>query len=189
MVSDIPAGDGKIGNLFCSVLSINSDFFLSAEPWCPAGLTWRWGANPWDHQSPPQTAFPADTRLHTGQNMDLILLSMQRRPKMQFSMARKFTLRKLCRYALQIKGRWESNIKVWFPFMYSQKWHCYFQNRILMFCLLDPTLTYLWEISIFPGSICLFCCRKYVDRSWEYICKLLTDTCMCKLAPRAPNSQ
>ncbi len=23
------------------------------------------------------------------------------------------------------------------------------------------------EIYIFPPSICLFCCRKYVDRSWE----------------------
>jgi hypothetical protein len=22
---------------------------------------------------------------------------------------------------------------------------------------------------IFPRSICLFCCRKYVDQSWEYI--------------------
>ncbi len=27
--------------------------------------------------------------------------------------------------ALQMKGgRWESNINVWFPFMYSQKWNC-----------------------------------------------------------------
>jgi hypothetical protein len=23
-----------------------------------------------------------------------------------------------------MKGRWESNINVWFPFMYSQKWNC-----------------------------------------------------------------
>ncbi len=45
----------------------------------------------------------------------------------------------------------------------------YFQNRIIMFCLPNPTLIYLWEIYIFPGSVCLFCCRKYVDRSWEYI--------------------
>ncbi len=27
----------------------------------------------------------------------------------------------------------------------------------------------LWAIYIFPRSICLFCCRKYVDWSWEYI--------------------
>ncbi len=26
--------------------------------------------------------------------------------------------------ALQMKGRWESNINVWFRFMYSQKWNC-----------------------------------------------------------------
>ena len=29
----------------------------------------------------------------------------------------------LC-YALQMKGRWESDINVWFRFMYSQKWNC-----------------------------------------------------------------
>ncbi len=27
----------------------------------------------------------------------------------------------------------------------------------------------LRAIYIFPPSICLFCCRKYVDQSWEYI--------------------
>ncbi len=31
------------------------------------------------------------------------------------------------------------------------------------------TEIYMWEIYIFPGSVCLFCCRKYVDWSWEYI--------------------
>ncbi len=54
-------------------------------------------------------------------------------------------------YALQMKGRWESNINFGFPFIYSQKWNCYLQNRIIMFCLLVPTLIYLWEIYIFPG--------------------------------------
>jgi hypothetical protein len=47
---------------------------------------------------------------------------------------------------------------VWFPFKYSQKWNCYFQDR--MFCLAVPTLIYLWEIYIFPGSVCLFFCRE-----------------------------
>jgi hypothetical protein len=28
---------------------------------------------------------------------------------------------------------------------------------------------FLREIYIFPGSVCLFCCREYVDRSWKYI--------------------
>ncbi len=56
-------------------------------------------------------------------------------------------------FALQMKGRWESNINVWFPFMYSQKWNCYFQNRIIMFRLPVPTLIDLWEIYI--SRICL----------------------------------
>ncbi len=43
-------------------------------------------------------------------------------------------------HALQMKGRWEYNINVLFPFMYSQKWICYFQNRTVMFCLPVPTL-------------------------------------------------
>jgi hypothetical protein len=34
-----------------------------------------------------------------------------------------------------------------------------------------PISTFIchWAIYIFPRSICLFCCRKYVDRSEEYI--------------------
>ncbi len=35
----------------------------------------------------------------------------------------------------------------------------------------------LWEILIFPRSFCLFCCRKYVDRSWEYINRSQTHEC------------
>ncbi len=61
--------------------------------------------------------------------------------------------------------------------MYSQKWSCYSQNRIIMFCLPVTTLIYLWEIYIFPGSVCLFCCRKYVDWSWEYINHSQTHEC------------
>ncbi len=35
----------------------------------------------------------------------------------------------------------------------------------------------LWSIYIFPRSIYLFCCRKYVDRSWEYINRSQTHEC------------
>ncbi len=76
-----------------------------------------------------------------------------------------------------MKGQWESHINGWLPFMYSQNWNCYFQNRIIMFCLPVPTLIYLWEIYIFPRSVCLFCCRKYVDWSWEYINGSQTHEC------------
>ncbi len=57
---------------------------------------------------------------------------------------------------------WESSINVWFPFMYSLKWNCYFLNRIIMFCLPVPTpiCLWVWEIYIFPGSVCLLCCRE-----------------------------
>ncbi len=80
-----------------------------------------------------------------------------------------------CTYhSLQMKGRWKSNINVWFPFMYSQKWNCVFQNRIIMLCLPVPTLIYPGEIYIFPGSVCLFCCREPILE----IYKSLTDTCV-----------
>ncbi len=65
--------------------------------------------------------------------------------------------------SLQMKGWWESNINVWFRFIYSQKWNYaawYFQNRITMFCLPISTFMYLWAIYIFPGLVCLFCCSK-----------------------------
>jgi hypothetical protein len=88
----------------------------------------------------------------------------------------------------KMKGQWESNIKVWFPFMYSQKWNCYFQNRIIMFCLPVPTLKYLWEIYIFPGYVCLFCCRKICVPILG-IYKSLTDTWIWKLGLRPRNSQ
>jgi hypothetical protein len=47
---------------------------------------------------------------------------------------------------VQMKGWWESNLNVWFPFMYFLKWNWYFQNRVIMFCLPVPILIYRWEI-------------------------------------------
>ncbi len=88
--------------------------------------------------------------------------------------------------SLQMKDRWESNINVWLPCMYSQKWICYFQNR--MFCLPVPTLIYLWEINIFPVSVCLFCCRE-ICRPILGKYKSLTVTWMWKLGLRLCNSQ
>ncbi len=87
-----------------------------------------------------------------------------------------------------MKSRWKWDINVLFPFIESQKWNCYFQNRIIMFCLPVPTLIYLWEIYIFPGSVCLFCCRKICGVILG-IYKSLTDTWMWKLGLRSRNSQ
>ncbi len=82
-----------------------------------------------------------------------------------------------------MKGRWEFQINVWFPYMYFQKWNCYFQNRIIMFCLPVPVLIYLREIYIFPGSVCLFCWKK-IRGPILGIYKLLTYTWMWKLGLR-----
>ncbi len=85
-------------------------------------------------------------------------------------------------------ARIQYTVNVWFPFMYYQKCNCYFQNRIIMFCLPVPTLIYLWEICIFPGSVCLSCCRE-ICGSFLGIYKSLTDTWMWKLGLRLRNSQ
>ena len=39
------------------------------------------------------------------------------------------------------------------------------------------TFMCLWAIYTFPRSICLFCCRKYEDRSWEFINRSQTHEC------------
>ncbi len=61
-------------------------------------------------------------------------------------------------HTLQMKGRWESSINVWFPFMYSQKWNCYFQNRIINFCL--------------PHSLKLKCSHSHMNL------RILSSTCV-----------
>ncbi len=95
---------------------------------------------------------------------------------------------------IQCKWRADKNpiyVNAWFPFMYSKKWNCYFQNRIIMFFLPVPTLIDLREIyiyCIFPGSVCLFCCRKLCGPILG-IYKSLTDTWMWKLGLRPHNYQ
>jgi len=64
-----------------------------------------------------------------------------------------------------------------------------FQNRIIMFFLpAVPALIYLWEIYIFPGSVCLFCCMEICGPILG-IYKSLSDTWMWKLWLRPRNSQ
>ncbi len=58
--------------------------------------------------------------------------------------------------ALKMKDQWESNINVWFPFMYSQKWNCAaFLFPKENYNVLSP------KIYIFPGSVFLFCCSYF----------------------------
>jgi hypothetical protein len=79
---------------------------------------------------------------------------------------------------LQMKGRWESNINVWFSFMNSQKWNCAAslflkQNYNVQSLHSDICERFIY----FPGSVSLFCCSKYVDWSWVYNNRSQTHEC------------
>ncbi len=74
------------------------------------------------------------------------------------------------------------------PIYVVPEMNCYFQNRIIMFCLPVPTIIFLWEVYIFPGSVCLFCCTEICGPILG-IYKSLTDTWMWKLGLRPRNSQ
>ena len=67
---------------------------------------------------------------------------------------------------LQMKSWWQSNINVWFLFMYSQKWNCA--------ASLFPRENYNVQSTIFPGS---FCCSQICGQILG-IYNLLTGTCM-----------
>jgi hypothetical protein len=56
-------------------------------------------------------------------------------------------------------------------------WNKYFQKRNIGVSFPISTFMGLWAIYIFPHSICLFCWRKYVDRSWDYINRSQTNAC------------
>ncbi len=89
-------------------------------------------------------------------------------------------------------GRWSSveysrkKIKIIMPKIRN----IYFQKRNCAATVLISTFMCLWAISIFPPSICLFCCRKRcVDRSWEYINRSQTHECGNWLGLRPRDSQ
>ncbi len=77
---------------------------------------------------------------------------------------------------------------VWDEFCTETVQPPYFQNRIIMFCLLISTLIYQWEIYIFPGSVCLFCCSQICGLILGKY-KSLTGTWMWKLRLRPRNSR
>ncbi len=64
---------------------------------------------------------------------------------------------------LQIKGRWESNINVWFRFIYSQKWNCAAslftkQNYNVLYPSFHIHVS-VCDLYV-PGSVCLFAAAK-----------------------------
>ncbi len=53
----------------------------------------------------------------------------------------------------------------------------YSQKRNIGVSVPISTFIRLWVIYIFPQSVCLFCWRKYVDWSWDYINRSQTHEC------------
>jgi hypothetical protein len=69
-----------------------------------------------------------------------------------------------------MKGRWEPNLNVSFPAIYSfPEIKFLFTKQIKMFCLPVPLLIYLWEIYIFPDQSAYSAAGKYVDDPGIYI--------------------
>ncbi len=71
-------------------------------------------------------------------------------------------------------------INVWFPFMYSPKGNCAAslflkQNYNVLFINSYTHMSVRDLYTVFPGSVCLFCCSQICGAILE-IYKLLTDT-------------
>ncbi len=78
-----------------------------------------------------------------------------------------------------MKGQWESNINVWFPFMYSQKLNCVaslFPKQ--KYKVLSPySYTHIPVIVLYISRIRLSILLQPNIRSWEYINRSQTHEC------------
>ncbi len=59
----------------------------------------------------------------------------------------------------------------------SKFWNKYSQKRNIGVSVPISPFMRLWVIYICPWPVCLFCWRKYVDRSWDYINRSKTHEC------------
>ncbi len=107
--------------------------------------------------------FSADGRLHTFSNIPAAAaagISKSLQLISSFCQDRAYGLYRQAVYAPSGQLHCKEPIPPKIRNKYSQKRNCAAKISTFM-CL--------WAIYILPRSICLFFCRKYVDRSWEYI--------------------
>ncbi len=84
-----------------------------------------------------------------------------------------FTFLSTCSSSGRAGGPWLLHCKDKMP----KIWTKYYQKRNIGVSVPFSTFMCLWANYIFPQWVCLFCRRKYVDRSWEYINRSQTHEC------------